>query len=354
MYSLMIADADRNFIKTLRQLLPWQELGFEITSSADNGHEACEAAAILKPDVLLTDISLPLLDGLSLAKTLRDKSPLTKVLFLTSEKNFAWAQKAIACHAERYLVKPVSAEELKQTVLEVRHLLDERFSSQMEVLNSLFNGQREELFFEIIRSGDKEGASAFIAQTFQEMSSPEISLSDCQMQVVQLFFIIARSAKKLVPEFDLNVERNLSLIMHIFREESPRDIEAWLRRLCHNVMDFIAYSLHDSDKSLTSKGYSYLQTHYADPELSLKTVSEYLHISPNYFSSIFKKSIGDSFTNLLIQLRMERAKELLLSSNKKVLEVAHEVGYTDPHYFSFCFKKHFGETPNETRRDKSR
>ena len=50
---------------------------------------------------------------------------------------------------------------------------------------------------------------------------------------------------------------------------------------------------------------------------------------------------------------MEHAKELLLSSNKKILEIAHAVGYTDPHYFSFCFKKYYGVSPAQLRRAES-
>lgn len=352
MYSVMIADADQNYAKTIYQMLPWEELGFEIISSVEDGHEACEAASILKPDVLVTDIRLPLLDGLSLAKILHEKSPLTKVIFLTAEQNFSWAQEAVACHAERYLVKPVSGQELKEVMRDVHQSLDDRPLARMEVLNSLFDGKREDALYDIIRSGDKESASAWIERVFQDMAAPEYSLSDCHMQVVQIYFIIARSAKKLVPEFDLNVEHNLSLMTDIFREESPEEICAWLRRLCYNVMDYIAYQAHNSDASLSSRGYSYIKKHYEDPDLSLKAVSEHLHISPNYFSSIFKKATGESFTNMLIQIRMEHAKELLLSSNKKVLEVAHAVGYTDPHYFSYCFKKYFGESPHEIRCEK--
>ena len=354
MYSLMIVDADRNFSKTLQQLLPWKDLGFEIISSITDGQEAREAAAILKPDVLITDIHLPSLDGLSLAKALREGNPLTKLIILTAEHDFRYAQEAITYHVERYLLKPVQAGELEETMRKVRESMDARPLSRREILNSLFNGQRDEALYSIIRSGDKAAASAFIDEIFLNMSAPGVSLSECQMQVIQLYFIIARTAKKLIPEFDLNVERNLTLIMQIFSEESPEEIQAWLRRLCHNVMDYVAYQLCDNDASLSSRGYNYLKKHYADPDLSLKTVSEHLHISSNYFSSIFKKAMGDSFTNVLNQIRMEHAKELLLSSNKKILEIAHAVGYTDPHYFSFCFKKHFGESPNEVRHVKRR
>ncbi|MEG0268605.1 MAG: AraC family transcriptional regulator, partial [Carnobacterium sp.] len=97
------------------------------------------------------------------------------------------------------------------------------------------------------------------------------------------------------------------------------------------------------------KSYDYLVDHYKDPALSLKSVSKQMAISPSYFSSLFKKENGMSFTHALIKIRMEKAKEHLLTTNCKIVEVALASGYTDQHYFSYCFKKYFGESPNKIR-----
>lgn len=101
--------------------------------------------------------------------------------------------------------------------------------------------------------------------------------------------------------------------------------------------------------SLAKQGYDYLTKHYSDPSLSLKQVSKQLLISPSYFSSLFKKENGLSFTDALVEIRMERAKEHLLTTDHKIFEVAIDSGYTDQHYFSYCFKKYFGESPNKIR-----
>lgn len=350
MYTLMFADADKKALRALTHLLDWNKIGFECVCASENGQEALEAASILMPDVLITETRLPFLDGLSLARELQIKSPLTKVIFLTGEKSFESAQEAVACHAEQYLVKPTTAEQLEPVLQRLRESLDKRPMTKIEILDFLFNGQQEDTLFTMIQRREKEAAANYIEQIFRDMTHLRASLSDYQMQVVQIFFIIAKSAKRLVPDFDLSVENNLSLIMDIFRSETSEEIKAWLKRLCGNIIDYIASQTSIEDSSIASRGYTYLNQHYAEPGLSLKTVSDALHISSNYFSSVFKKSIGDSFTNVLIQIRMEQARQLILSSRLKVLEIAQAVGYTDSHYFSACFKKHFGMSPNEMRR----
>ena len=88
---------------------------------------------------------------------------------------------------------------------------------------------------------------------------------------------------------------------------------------------------------------------YGNEELSLGVVSESLHVSISYLSSLVKKNMGETFITLLTKKRMEVAKELVLYSSAKVLEIAYKCGYSDQHYFSYCFKKQYGISPNKMR-----
>jgi two-component system response regulator YesN len=72
-------------------------------------------------------------------------------------------------------------------------------------------------------------------------------------------------------------------------------------------------------------------------------------MSPNHFSSIFSQEMGETFIEYLIGRRMERAKELLRTTQMRSSEIAYQVGYRDPHYFSSTFKKMQGMTPREYR-----
>lgn len=88
---------------------------------------------------------------------------------------------------------------------------------------------------------------------------------------------------------------------------------------------------------------------YMSDEISLNTIAAEVGMSPSYFSSIFSKEMGKTFVEYLTEIRMDRAKELLMCSSMRTSEIGCEVGYKDPHYFSYIFKKTQNCTPKEFR-----
>lgn len=88
---------------------------------------------------------------------------------------------------------------------------------------------------------------------------------------------------------------------------------------------------------------------YMSDEISLNTIAAEVGMSPSYFSSIFSKEMGKTFVEYLTEIRMDRAKELLMCSSMKTSEIGYEVGYKDPHYFSYIFMKTQNCTPKEFR-----
>ena len=94
----------------------------------------------------------------------------------------------------------------------------------------------------------------------------------------------------------------------------------------------------------------YMQAHLAE-EVSLNLLAEEFHLSPQYISQLFKSEIGVNFLTYLTNLRMERAKKLLLSTALPVSEVAEQSGYGDYRVVTKAFKKSEGVTPSQYRRD---
>lgn len=93
----------------------------------------------------------------------------------------------------------------------------------------------------------------------------------------------------------------------------------------------------------------YVETKFFDPNISLGTVAEYIAVSAGYLSSMFKKATGINFVKYLTDTRMEKAQQLLRSTDKKTYEIAYETGFSDPHYFSISFKKYTGMSPSDYR-----
>ena len=102
-------------------------------------------------------------------------------------------------------------------------------------------------------------------------------------------------------------------------------------------------------RSLLKQAVAYIDRHFAEESLSLNQVAREVNISANYLSAVFSQEMGATFTEYVTGKRMERARELLRTTDKRSGEVAAAVGYKDPHYFSFLFKKTQGCTPRDYR-----
>lgn len=96
----------------------------------------------------------------------------------------------------------------------------------------------------------------------------------------------------------------------------------------------------------------YMDKHYMNPELSVAMLCEHLGMSASRFSAMFKEHTSMTFMESLINLRMEKAQELIEHTRMKNYEIAGKVGFSDPHYFGISFKKATGMTPTEFAREK--
>ncbi len=123
-YKLIIVD-DEFFICDGLMSFSWQEIGFEAIAAAGNGEEALELIEKQIPDVILTDIKMPFMDGLELSKVLCAAYPQIKIVLLTGYKEFDYAKTAISTGVSEYLLKPVNISELKSLFLKLKNTLDE-------------------------------------------------------------------------------------------------------------------------------------------------------------------------------------------------------------------------------------
>lgn len=103
-------------------------------------------------------------------------------------------------------------------------------------------------------------------------------------------------------------------------------------------------------RSLIQQALTYINNHFADPDMTLKTVSENVALSPSHFSTIFSQALGRTFIEYLTEQRINYAKNLLVTTDDKLTTITLEVGYNDSNYFSYLFKKKEGVSPTEYRK----
>ena len=111
MYTIVVADDDEDLRRTIIRKIDWESIGFQVVGEAENGVEALELVTKNEPDLLLTDIRMPFISGLELARQVREVRPSTQIAFLSGYDDFSYAQEAIRYNIISYLLKPISLEE---------------------------------------------------------------------------------------------------------------------------------------------------------------------------------------------------------------------------------------------------
>lgn len=124
MYKLLIVDDEELVRKAIINKLDWPALGFGEVREAEDGEQALEIALAFKPDVVLTDIRMPFMDGLDLAKQLTLNLPETKTIILSGHDEFEYAQEAIKHGVLEYILKPIRSVTLSEVMLKIKHVLD--------------------------------------------------------------------------------------------------------------------------------------------------------------------------------------------------------------------------------------
>ncbi len=127
MYTVVVADDEEELRSALVRRVDWESIGFQVVGEAENGVEALELVERYEPDLLLTDIRMPFLSGIELARSVREVRPSTQIAFLSGFDDFSYAQQAIQYNIVSYMLKPISATELTEELIKIRQKIDEKF-----------------------------------------------------------------------------------------------------------------------------------------------------------------------------------------------------------------------------------
>lgn len=127
MYTVVIADDEEEIRRGIVKKVHWEEIGFRVVGEADNGIKALELVEELEPDLLLTDIRMPFMSGIELARQIREVRPSVQIAFLSGYDDFSYAQQAIQYNIISYLLKPISASEIEEEMKKIKLIIDQKF-----------------------------------------------------------------------------------------------------------------------------------------------------------------------------------------------------------------------------------
>lgn len=346
MYSVLIVDDEPMIKRSLTKMIQDDHNRFTIVGEAEDGKEALAKLEKVKPDILITDVCMPVMDGLTLIKEVREKYKFIEPIIISGHDEFAYAQKAVQFGVHDYLLKPLRPDMLYQTLDRVFVKLEERnqhfvkhaewTSLCRDAANTivehmlLFNEDRllAELtdYYELMLELENDLAPYPLKNMAQDL------LSACHSLLMEkhghnLVDLKAMNKTVLSPEHVYSCMKS-SLLAMTNELRNKKNLKVNLK---------INQAIQLINQRFTEL-------------LSLDDIAQAVSLTPSYFSSVFGESVGMSFVQYVTQLRMTKAQELLKDSSLKTYEVAESVGYANYPHFSRAFKKHTGLSPDQFRK----
>jgi two-component system response regulator YesN len=182
-----------------------------------------------------------------------------------------------------------------------------------------------------------------------DIKKKRISLEQYEALIERIAAIIVIT----LDELEINEKELFDRVSNPFVELSQLktldELRSWCSAVAESCIAIVRARQINFAEQKVREALTYLQQHYGNSALSIQTLCKDLFISTSYFSAIIKTYTGKTFIELLTEIRINKAKELLRTTTLKTYEIAEQVGYQDSHYFSITFKKVTGKSPSEYR-----
>ncbi len=160
-YSVVLADDEPIILRSLKAAIPWEELGLRVVGEARNGEEAQQVVSEVKPHIVISDIRMPTIDGITLMKQVMTEHPGLIFIFISGYGEFDYAREALRQGAFDYMLKPIDHDELTEILVKARERLDGERQRQLESERLMHSVQalsllaRERMFAEMIEGNQK-------------------------------------------------------------------------------------------------------------------------------------------------------------------------------------------------------
>lgn len=393
-WKILIADDEPKIRRGLIQLLGGRP-EFEVVGEAEDGERALEAVAALAPDILLVDIRMPFVDGLSLVEKLGHQpgGDERRIIIISGHDEFEYARQAIGLGVFEFLMKPVdegvlidvlrrAAEDLGRSRTREAYLnraKDLAKRSRPLMLDALFREAleggvttedwRETAAFlgvtlsdcpqlVLISPGDHPGTGGqplwaglalrrIVEEAFADFDPVLLTWKEPGTLAVLADSLDEAKWTNALDQLEVRARDLLGLVMSVGRVSVP-GFPASLPAIWEELLtDRRETSPHGT---LSTLALNILDRRFRETDLAIEDLAEELQVSAGHLSRVLKQSLGLTFTEALTKVRVRKATILLSDPSVKVYEVAERVGYASQHYFSRAFRRVLGIAPTEYRR----
>ena len=360
MLKIYFVEDDAVIRESIIRNVKWDQHGYEFVGQAPDGEIAYSEISQLHPDVVITDVKMPFMDGLELSRLIRKEMPEVKIIILTGYNDFESIQEALHIGVTKYLLKPVTPEALVNAITEIRDLIfDERkhkvhhryYLEEMEELRNLSMSRVEKSsVVKFLRSGTPGEVETIVDVMIDEVGHKNmLSFLFRQYTILDVKFMVLDFLDSIGIEKVLVHNHINELQTQASELKSVSDARDYLIKLINFALKLRNEVVSKRYDNSVEKAKEYIRENFASEDISLNVVSKFVNLSPTHFSMIFSQESGQTFIEFLTETRIEKAKELLLCTPKRSSEIAYDIGFRDSHYFSFVFRKTVGCSPREFR-----
>lgn len=386
MWKVVLIDDDERVLRGLKMIIPWEELECQWAGQARDGVEGVQLVKEAKPDVIMTDIYMPVKNGLDMIEELQEWGYDGQVIVLSGYNDFEYARKALRLQINDYLSKPASRETIRTVFRQtIARLEEKKQEDQMERewLESMMTDAMR-INWALIREGNSHSSGALsranvtdrfltsnqhlqdsikqadektaikLIRTIYEVVENEPYHEQTAIQLgIQLWTIITYSLYEIgirLDDLSLSDDDIYNRLSHYQSwNESVQLFEGIVGEVCQSQQ----WDENLKHRQLVEQMLESIQQRM-DENITLSDLAEELFISRNYLGRIFRKVVGESFKDYLLRIRMEKAKKMIYEGSYLIYEISEKVGYTNPAYFSSAFKKYSGQTPTELIQKRAR
>jgi len=332
MNNVIVVDDEQWNREIIKRFGQWELLNLSIVSEASDGAEAIEQLHQYQPDIVITDMKMPGVDGSRLMEYIREHYPDVQLIVISGYDDFDYARKALRCNAVEYLLKPVSGDDLNDALRKcISNLQEQQAIVDVSLLYAMTTYKKKiEQAFEKLTENEldqvlthMENEWSTVPKTIKQQLQDE--LAGYAQIIIQKYGITSNLASAVQPGWD--------------------DIKFYYRQLLQALIDQRKYKSKLNLLDIKS----YIESNAKQP-IMLEELANTFFVSKEYLSKQFKHEFGISMTDYIVQLRMDEAKLAIEEGKLSFKEIAEQVGYEDLSYFYRVFRKYYGIAPGEMRK----
>lgn len=381
---VLIADDEVIIRRGLISTVPWDKYGMTVVADVPNGSRGWEAFLEHRPDVVITDIVMPEMDGIELARKVKACEPRTKILLLSCHRDFEYAQQGIKLGASGYLLKTsFNDEELEEflaafrqelavdcaeaprhaaadhaapaisgLLLEWLYGVGDRFPAELDrLLQGAWSWMNAPTALYLISAPGKCGGT--LEHELRGCAPSELS-EVLPFGEEHLLLFVPEAGQR---EWDsrLSERKAERPELHWSRMAPLAGREAWIGavRKARGQMELEKrYRISVGQWPTPIAEAVQLIVRHTDTQLSVSEVAHEVGLSRSHFSTLFKKTVGESFVSFTYRAKLKIACELLGAQGITVQDIAEKIGMPDAKYFSKWFKRCTGKTPSQYRSER--